>query len=156
MLEINDNDINTWADSTLLKGPQLAFFHFTEQNLKCSGMCFVKCHIFNVSDTHVSFYWSVKYLCFVEYHNILLACIMNVRMLCIHYRSSDNTFILISYIPVEFLSVSDLLDYIIPNHDAKGRGASVKRRNHITKVWCRFTNLNNLNSLVWNLDKKQL
>ncbi|KAI4355234.1 hypothetical protein L6164_004027 [Bauhinia variegata] len=32
------------------------------------------------------------------------------------------------------LSVSDLLDYISPNHDTKGRDASVKRRNHISKA----------------------
>jgi len=35
---------------------------------------------------------------------------------------------------VEFVSVSDLLDYINPNHDAKGRDAAAKRRNQVTKV----------------------
>ncbi|WJX92500.1 hypothetical protein P8452_74132 [Trifolium repens] len=32
------------------------------------------------------------------------------------------------------LSVSDLLDYINPNHDTKGRDAAAKRRNQVTKV----------------------
>jgi len=32
--------------------------------------------------------------------------------------------------------VSDLLDYINPNHDAKGRDAATKRRGQITKVCC--------------------
>ncbi|KAI4328908.1 hypothetical protein L6164_021226 [Bauhinia variegata] len=32
------------------------------------------------------------------------------------------------------LSVSDLLDYINPNHDAKGRDVSVKRRSRVSKV----------------------
>ncbi|KAK7258505.1 hypothetical protein RIF29_24084 [Crotalaria pallida] len=32
------------------------------------------------------------------------------------------------------LSVSDLLDYISPNHDAKGRDVAAKRRSQITKV----------------------
>ncbi|KAJ1413773.1 hypothetical protein SESBI_19265 [Sesbania bispinosa] len=35
---------------------------------------------------------------------------------------------------MECVSVSDLLDYINPNHDAKGRDVAVKRRSQVTKV----------------------
>ncbi|PNX64753.1 eukaryotic translation initiation factor 3, partial [Trifolium pratense] len=42
------------------------------------------------------------------------------------------------------LSVSDLLDYINPNHDTKGRDAAAKRRNQVTKVPCRFSVLDNV------------
>ena len=61
-------------------------------------------------------------------------CIFNI------YVPSVNTpYALISFIAMQFVSVSDLLDYINPNHEAKGRDVTVKRRSHITKVSIRFT-----------------
>jgi hypothetical protein len=58
--------------------------------------------------------------------------------------TSHTPFVTISYIFMEFVSVSDLLDYINPNHDTKGRDAAAKRRNQVTKVPCRFSVLDNL------------
>lgn len=55
---------------------------------------------------------------------------------------SHTPFVMIFYISVEFVSVSDLLDYINPNHDTKGRDAAAKRRNQVT-TRPRFTGLNN-------------
>lgn len=48
--------------------------------------------------------------------------------------------------------MSDLLDYINPSNDAKGRDMAMKRRSHSTKVCCRFAGINNFDCIVGLLD----
>ena len=66
--------------------------------------------------------------------------VLNICIICSQFCCSELP---ISYNPVEFVSVSDLLDYINPNHDSKGRDMATKRRNHIKEVCSRFVGYSN-------------
>lgn len=111
------------------------------------------CGIFNIWK-HVVWILRMWLICAsINRYNSYVMCLWFkesyvILLTCQHWLIISDAFRNASYIFMKFISVSDLLDYINPNHDSKGRDAAAKRRSQVTKVCCRFTSLNMLYSSV--------